>query len=84
MGLTLLVLILLTSFPAGYLLAHLCRDELVPGRKWFKLISVVSLLTALIMLFVYKNFPVILTLIYICIISLISLYLSYNKKFLIK
>jgi len=76
-----LILILATSIPVGLLLAYLCRDELVPGRKWFKILSIVSLFLALILLLFYRKPEIILTLVYICITSLISLYLSYNKKF---
>jgi len=76
-----LILILATSIPVGLFLAYLCRDELVPGRKWFKILSIVSLFLALILLLFYRKPEIILTLIYICITSLISLYLSYNKKF---
>jgi hypothetical protein len=75
------ILILLSSFPVGYLLAHLCRDELVAGRKWFKMISLVSFALAFILTFAYFKLEVISTLVYICITSLVSLYKSYDKKF---
>jgi len=31
----LLIVILASSILAGYIIAYLCRDELVSGRKWF-------------------------------------------------
>ncbi|HUS50915.1 MAG TPA: hypothetical protein VMZ91_12175 [Candidatus Paceibacterota bacterium] len=73
--------ILLLGIPVGYLLAYLTRDELVSGRKWFKMISVISFILAIILLIFYRNLAVILTLAYICITSLISLYKSYDKRF---
>lgn len=75
-------LILLAGFPAGYLLAYLCRDELVAGRKWFIMLSIVSLISAVIISFTgfYLKFSVILALFFIIIISLIAVWKSYNKK----
>jgi len=73
--------ILLLGIPAGYLLAWLCRDELVDGRKWFKILSWISFILVILFLLIYRDVAVILTLVYICIISLISLYKSYDKRF---
>jgi len=73
------ILVLILSFPAGYLLAYLCRDELVAGRKWFKLLALISTILALI--FLFFNLTIALTCIFISIVSLISLSLSFNKKF---
>jgi len=74
--------ILLLGIPAGYLLAWLCRDELVDGRKWFKILSWISFILVVLFLLVYRNIAVILTLVYICITSLISLWKSYDKKWI--
>jgi len=78
------VLILLTSIPVGYLLAHLCRDELVPGRKWFLLLMIISLILSWVLFFAYLKLEIILTLIYIFITSLISFILSYDRGFIRK
>jgi len=67
--------------PIGYLLAHLCRDELVDGRKWFIILIIISAIVGIILLIANRNFPIILTLLYIIITSFISFILSYNKKF---
>lgn len=75
----LIILVLLLAFPSGYLLAYLCRDELVAGRKWFKLLALSSTILAII--FVFFNFTISLNLIFISIVSLISLGKSYDKKF---
>jgi len=80
----LVIVVLISSFPLGYLLAYLCRDELVQGRKWFLSLAVLSLISSFFVVFLnFKGkFAVILSLFYIAIVSLISLYLSYNKKFI--
>jgi len=76
------LIILISAFPLGYLLAYLCRDELKQGRKWFILLFVVSLVASLIVAFLNFEFKfsIILTLFYICIISLISTWKSYDFK----
>ncbi len=75
----LIIVILLLAFPLGYLLAYLARDELVEGRKWFKLLAFVSGIFAII--FLFFSLATSLTLVFISIVSLISLIKSYDKKF---
>lgn len=75
----LIVIILISAVPLGYLLAYLCRDELKQGRKWFKLLVFVSVLLAVI--FLFFNLAIALTLFFISIVSLISLIKSYDKRF---
>jgi len=77
----LIAVILASSFPVGYLLAYLCKEELVTGRKWFKMISWACLALILVLLFVYRDYSVILTLTYIAVVSLISVHKSFDKKF---
>lgn len=78
------VLILLSAFPAGYLLAALARDELKPGKKWFLLLAAVSLASAVILSFIGFLFkvPAILSLFFIIIISLMAVWKSEDKKFI--
>ena len=75
-------LILLAGFPAGYLLAWLARDELVAGRKWFLMLSAVSFLAAIVIVFVEFSlkFTIILSLFSIIIISQISVWKSHDKR----
>jgi len=75
----LIMIILILAIPLGYLLACLCRDELVEGRKWFKLLAFVSGIFAII--FLFFDLGVALTLVFISTVSLISLVKSYDKKF---
>jgi len=77
----LLAIVLLLGIPAGYLLAWLCKEELVLGRKWFLVILVLSLVSGVV--FLFFNLISSLTSFFIVIISLISLILSYNKKFVV-
>ena len=76
------LLILLSSVPAGFILAWLARDELVSGRKWFKILAAACLIAALIVAFfnIEAKFTIILTLFYITIVSLISAWKSYDFK----
>jgi hypothetical protein len=43
------ILILVLAIPVGYLLSWMARDELTQGRKWFKVIIVLSLILNLIL-----------------------------------
>lgn len=75
-------LILLCAFPAGYLLAYLCREELVSGKKWFMLLAASSLIAAVILSFTsfYLKFLAVLTLFFIIILCLVAVWKSYDKK----
>lgn len=46
------ILILLLGIPLGNLLAKITKEELKPGKRWFKLITILSLIGALTGLFV--------------------------------
>jgi len=70
--------ILLSGIPVGYLLAWLCRDELVDGRKYFFIIAILSLILSVITFFIF--IPAALTLLFILIVSLISFWKSYDKR----
>jgi len=73
------ILILVLAIPVGYLLAYLTRDELVEGRKWFKLVMLLSAISAVV--FLIFNITISLTLGFMFIVSWISLKKSYNAKF---
>ena len=77
------VFVLLLAFPSGYLLAWLARDELVAGRKYFFALAIVSILSTIpITVFVSFKLPIILTLFFIAIISLIAVWKSHDRAFL--
>lgn len=72
----------MAGFPAGYLLAWLAKDELVAGRKWFLLLSAVSFLAAIVIVFIgfSLKFVVILSLFSMIIVSQIAVWKSYDKR----
>ena len=75
------LLILLCAFPTGYLLAWLARDEIVAGRKYFIVLAVLSIVSIVpVYFFLQIKLPVIMTLFFIAIISLIALWKSCDKK----
>lgn len=75
------ILVLLTSIPAGYFLAWLCKDELVDGRKWFKLIIYCLFIILVLLLIFYRNINVLLTVAYMIIVVFVALFLGKDKKF---
>jgi len=79
--LLLYALILITAFPAGYFLAWLCKEELVDGRKWFKIINYCLFVILISLLIFYRNISIIFTVIYMIIVVFVSLLEGKNKKF---
>jgi hypothetical protein len=83
-GVLVAVLGLLLAFPAGWLLAYLCRDELVIYRNWFKAIILISFITSVIIAFINfkEKWTIIFSLMFLIIISGISLFKGFDKKFI--
>ena len=72
-------LILILSIPAGFLIAWLARDELVDGKRWFKIVS--SVFAILSVAFFAAGFDYIaLTCLFIAIVAYISFLKSSDKK----
>lgn len=76
------ILVMLTSLPAGYFLAWLCKDELVDGRKWFRIIFACLFSILVFILIFYRNLNTILTLVYMILVVLLALLKGRDKKFL--
>ena len=74
---------MLTSLPVGYLLAYLTREEIRGYRKYFALLIAVSLLIALILAFfnIKEKLAIILTLVYVAVVSFVSYVKSFDKRF---
>lgn len=72
-------IILLSSIPVGLLLAKLCGDEIV-YRKWFFVILYASIIILVVFLLVYADINIILSLIYMIIITIISIWKGKDKK----
>ena len=79
-----ILLVLLTSLPVGWLLAYLTREEIKGYRKYFAFLIAVSLLIALILGFfdIKNHLAIILTLVYVAVVSLVSIWKGYDKKFI--
>ena len=76
----LIPVILILGVPIGYLLAYLCRDELKEGKKYFKLIVLISSVLAVV--FLFFNLVTAISLVFIAIVTGISLIKSQDKKFI--
>jgi len=75
----LILVLLLIAVPVGYIISYLCRDELIIGRKWFKIILFTCFIGFFAFLF-YNQESISISLAFIFIVTLISLKRSYNKK----
>lgn len=73
------ILLLILAIPTGFLIAWLCCDELLTGRKWFLIIMLFGILCGLIFYFNGQR-AISLTSFFIVIVSLVSFLESYNKK----
>lgn len=71
--------ILFAGIPIGYAIAHMCRDELVSGRKWFLTLMILGILSSII-LGILGQKTISLTLDFIAIVSLISFVKSFDKS----
>jgi len=76
----LFVIIILTALPVGWLLAWLCKDEIV-FRKWFYVLFYFFIAVAIILLIFTRPVYEILTIFYIILLILLAIYKSKDKKF---
>lgn len=74
--------ILVTAFFVGWLLAWLCKDELVSDRKWLKYTAIVAFIALIGDILIYRNLAVRFSILYLIIILFIMLYLGKNKRFM--
>ncbi len=73
------IILLLLAIPTGFLIAWLARDELVSGRKWFRVLIVVSVLV-IIWSWLTSLIYIVWTMGFILIVALISLIKSKDRK----
>lgn len=74
-----ILILLALSIPIGYLIAYMARDELIIGRKWIGLLAIIS--APLFFVFIFtQNYAISSTLVFIFIVSYISLIKSKDKK----
>ena len=75
---------MLTAIPVGWFLAWLTKDELVSGRKWFRIIFYVLVIVLVVVVLVWKDTPTSMALGYMILVTAMSLFLGKNKKFVKK
>ena len=66
------IVILLLAIPIGYLIAWLAKDELVAGKKWFRVLIILSILISAWFYLIGEKY-ISWTTGFILIVSLISL-----------
>ena len=73
------IIILILAVPVGYLIAWMARDELENGKKWFRILIIISVIGA-IGFWLYGRRAEALTSGFIVIVSLISLLKSKSNN----
>jgi len=73
------IIILILAIPAGFLIAWLSRDELVSGRKYFRILMIISILGVIWFWLSGMNY-ISWTLAFVFVVSLVSLIKSEDKK----
>ncbi|MBS3089654.1 hypothetical protein J4461_02100 [Candidatus Pacearchaeota archaeon] len=73
------ILILILAIPTGILLAWAARDELVAGRKWFRITFIIFILGSLI-LYIINRYAEAMTLMFVSILSIIAYTKSFSKS----
>lgn len=73
------VVLFLLSIPAGFLIAYFARDELIQGRKYFKIIIILSIISA-VYFFLTKTQEIAFSSLFVTIISYIGYHKSFDKK----
>ena len=51
----LVVVIALLGYPAGLIIAHLTKEELKAGRRWFRIIAILSIIGIIISLILTRG-----------------------------
>ena len=75
------IIVLLLAIPIGLLIAHMARDELVDGRKWFNALFIIGFLAG-VWFFLIDNVAVGYTSLFIALIAIISYIKSFDKKWI--
>jgi hypothetical protein len=70
---------LAAAFPLGYLISWMARDELLVGRKWFKVLCTGFAMIGILFL-LFKNYSITLSSFFIFILSAVSHKKSFDKK----
>ena len=73
------IIILSLSIPLGFLVSYMARDELISGRKWFRLIFIISILLGYWFYLIGKNY-ISLTSFFMSFFTLVSYIKSFDAK----
>lgn len=73
------LIVLLMAIPAGFLVSWFSRDELVKGRKWFRILIIVSAI-GIVWFWLIDSRYTSLTFGFIFLLSIVSLMKSHDKK----
>ena len=73
------IIILLLAIPSGFLIAWLCRDELIAGRKWFAALTLIFFVIGW-WFFLAGNYVIMHSCFFITITAFISYYKSKDKR----
>jgi len=72
----LLTIVALMGIPAGFILRYFTMEEMKPGRKWFRMIAMVSLVIILGLIVTGEDLPLYYTvfsfIFFICVVPLIK------------
>ncbi len=72
-------LLIIWAIPLGFTISWFSRDELLLGRRWFYAAFIVSLAMSIIF-FVKKNSIISYSLLFVALISIVSVYQSYDTR----
>jgi hypothetical protein len=72
-------LLIIWAIPLGFTISWFSRDELLLGRRWFYAAFIVSLVMSIIF-FVKKNSIISYSLLFVALISVVSVYQSYDTR----
>lgn len=73
------IILLVLAVPVGFLIAWMAKDELKDGQKWFRMLTIASIVLAGLS-WLYGESYIALTLLFIAIASFVSLIKSEDKK----
>ena len=77
------IIILALAVPSGFLIAWLAKDELIQGRKWFRILIISSILFGIWFYLIGQSY-IVWVFGFILIVSLIGLIKSNDKKWVMR
>ncbi len=72
-------LFLISAVPLGFFVSWLARDELVSGRKWFKVLIIISLIIGF-GFYILGSYTEMFAFFFIAVFSIVAFYKSHDKR----